>query len=85
MSLERLTASAPVSHYVALHLHRLWPSNSAPPTTMPAASSAAGAESEAVDVHRVDPNGGEMLIAAAYRKAVRSPQQLRVSAARRDS
>ena len=58
---------------------------SAPPVTMPSASSVAGAEIGRFDVERFDRNGGEILIAAANRKAVRSPQRLRASAAGRGS
>ena len=42
---------------------------------------AAGAESGPIDVERFDPYGGEIPIAAANRKAVRSPQRLSASAA----
>ena len=82
MILERSAALALVSHLLALHFHRTWLAGavSAPPITMPSASSAAGAEMGSIDVERFDPNGGEMIIAAASRKAVRSPQRRRGAA-----
>jgi hypothetical protein len=85
MILERLPALAPVSHLLALHRQRTWlaASDSAPPVTMRSASSASGTESGPIDVERFDPNGGEILIAAANRKAVRSPRQPGASAAGR--
>jgi len=87
MILERSAALALVSHLLAVHFHRTWlaAAVSAPTIAMPSASSAAGAEMGLIDAERFDPNGGEMLIAAASRKAVRSPQRLRFSAAERGS
>ena len=87
MILERLTALALVSDFLALHLHRTWlaASNSSPPIAMGLASLAAGAESGPIDVERFDPYGGEIPIAAANGKAVLSPQRLRTSAVGRSS
>jgi hypothetical protein len=87
VSVEFLTALAPVSRFLALHRHRTWlaAADSAPPITMPSASSAAGAEIGPINVERFDSNGGEILIAAANRKAVRSPQRLRAGAEGRGS
>ena len=87
MSLERLTALAAASYFSALHPNRNWlaASDSAPPIPMPSATFFADGEGESIDVDRFDPNGSEMLIAAANRKAARSPQRLRVSAAGRGS
>jgi hypothetical protein len=61
-----------------MHLHRTWlaAADSAPLIRMSSASSAAGAGIGPINVERFDSNGGEIPIATANRKAVRSPQQL---------
>ena len=85
MILERLTAFATVSPFLALNLHRTWlaASDSHPPIAMRLATLAAGAQSAPIDVKRFDPNGGEILIARADRKAGWRPERLRASEAER--